>query len=84
MEQEIKELIVFLKENGIEICLGTSRSQSGVISTSSTPRVWIYADEKDDKILTDLRSFKKSFIEKQERNHFINRPLIKMIEDLLK
>ena len=84
MEQEIKELIIFLKENNIEVCLGTSRSQSGVMSVSGTPRVWIYADEKDDKILNDLRGYKKSFIEKQERNHFINRPLIKIIEELIK
>ena len=85
MEQEIKELITFFKENDVEIVIREKEiANSFVSSETKKQRVFIYAQDSDERILKDLRKAKGDYIIKTKRETALNRPFIRMIEELIK
>lgn len=59
-------------------------ANSFVSSEIKKQRVFIYAQDSDEQILKDLRKAKGDYIIKTKREATLNRPLIRMIEELIK
>lgn len=85
MEQKIKELITFFKENDVEVVIRDKGiTNSFVSSETKKQRVYIYALDSDEQILKDLIKAKGDYIIETKRETALNRPMIKMIEELIK
>jgi hypothetical protein len=85
MEQQIKELITFFKENDVEVVIRDKGiTNSFVSSETKKQRVFIYAQDSDEQIIKDLIKAKGDYIIKTKRETALNRPFIRMIEELIK
>ena len=81
MEQEIKELIQFFKYNDYEIVLKHKDDHS--FTSSYKILIIIRIDLSDQEILDFLRKVKQDIIDKINYKILSNRPIIKMIKELI-